>query len=367
MDRTLLPNATQFPDVLTDQIMPLVSGNEWKVIHYGVRYAFGHRSADTLTIAQFARGRQDQDGNWVDRGTGLDEQAVKECLAFLCDAVHIFLREDRPRRPLGYRLNPDLSSINWTALEKRPSSQQPGEPVGTLHDAQPAGEIETPSAPAPRAVRRKTPAVFVETPAGDLRLDDTSDRSVLEKMLERMNSSERQTFDHLIALAREHRIGDDEDIVWPIYRLWQTYGFRRLQNAFQSPLPVATLGEVNQSCLVGAVTELLDREQFGMVTPNFREQVIDMAGRWPKLIDWQNAISIAVKINRRRLQTVETILKNNNAPPVAEGQGETNNARSPAPAQGRKRAARRQSEYDEEELRAVREADRGKEWTRPSD
>jgi len=37
MDRTLVPNSTPFPDVLTDQIMPLVSGNEWKVIHYGVR------------------------------------------------------------------------------------------------------------------------------------------------------------------------------------------------------------------------------------------------------------------------------------------------------------------------------------------
>jgi hypothetical protein len=371
MDRTLLPNATQFPDVLTDQIMPLVSGDEWKVIHYGVRYALGHRSTDTLTIAQFAQGRQDQEGNWADHGTGLDEETVRECLAFLCEAVHIFLREDRPRKPLGYRLNLDLSSINWTTLEKRRSITETTHPVDPAHEhereMEQAPKVETPLPPPPRPARRKSAAVFVETPTADLRLDDASDRPVLEKLLEHMNTNERQTFDHLIAMAREHRIGDDEDIVWPIYRLWHTYGFRRLQNAFQSPLPVADLGEINQSCLVGAVTEMLDVERIGPITPSFRDQVVEMAKEWPKLIDWKNAVDMAVKLNKRRLKTVETILKNNNAPPVVQGQGDSQNARATTPAQGSKRPARRQSEYSEEERQAAREADRGKEWTRPAD
>lgn len=360
MERTLFPNATQFPDVLTDQIMPLVSGNEWKVIHYGVRYALGHRSADTLTISQFAHGRQDQEGNWIDRGTGLAEAEVKECLAFLCEVVHIFLREDRPRKPLGYRLNLDLSSINWALLEQRQSTAQAEPP--------PPEPVQQPTAaPAPAAVarpaRRKAPAIFVELPITEVRLDDGSDRPVLDKLGEKMDPAERQTFEHLLALAREHRMGEDDAIVWPIYRLWKTYGFRRLQNAFQSPVPLASLADVNQSCLVGAVTEMLDTERFGPITPTFRDQVIEMARDWPNLIDWQDALAIAVRLNKRRLQTVETILKNKNAPPAPASQGDRHNGGSTTSAQGRRRTSRRQSQFADEELKAIRDAEDDGDWS----
>jgi hypothetical protein len=346
MDRTLQPNTTQFPDILTDQVMPLVTGNEWKVIHYGVRYALGHRSTDTLTIAQIAHGRQADDGAWIDRGAGLSEADVKECLAYLCDVVHIFLREDRPRRPLGYRLNLDLSSINWATLQERGSAPPPQ---------------------ASLADRLAPLAAFVETPASDIRLDG-SDRPLLVKLQESLRADEQQSFNHLVALAQKKTIGQDDKTIWQLYKLWQAYGFRRLQNAFQSPAPVASLDDINHSCLVGAVAEMLEAEQFGRITPAFREQIIEMVREFPRLIDWQEAISVAVKINKRRLKTVETILKNKTAPPsVPEATGEIAHAGPAITAPGRKRTARRASDYSEEELHAAREAERGKEWSRPAD
>lgn len=364
MDRTLVPNTTQFPNVLTDQVMALVTSNEWKVVHYGVRYALGHRSTDTLTIAQMAHGHQDEGGAWIDRGTGLAEAEVKDCLAFLCDETHIFLREDRPRKPLGYRLNTDLTSINWETLEARQGQSQP-EAVVVAEEPLPAAPV------AARPLRAaRSDALFVEQPATDFHIDG-SVQSVLEQMHSKLTADEGRTFDHLLALAKTKVQGVlDEDIVWPLYRLWRTYGFRRLQNAFQSPEPVASLDDVNQSCLVGILADTLDKERFGPITPTFREEIIEMAKAWPDLNEWLSAITIAVRINRRRLQTVETILKNNSAPPAASlqgdrPQGDKHDGGPTAPEKGRKRSARRVSEYTDEEINAAREAERGKEWQRP--
>ncbi len=345
MERSLLPNATPFPDVLTDRVMPLVSGDEWKVIHYGVRYALGHHWGDTLTVAQIAHGRQHDDGTWLDRGTGLSEEAVKQCLAFLCDQVHLFLREDRPRKPLGYRLNLDLSSINWAALEQRGQR------------------------PAPPQPPEKPPVTkLVEIPVTDVHLD-MAGPPVLEQLQRGLRPDERQTLDYLLALAQKKlNVGqDDTKGIWQLYTLWKTFGFRRLQNALQAPGTIASLDDVNHACLVGTLAEALEAERFGSITPAFREQLMEMAREWPRLSDWQEAISLAVKINKRRLKTVETILKNKTAPPAPLANGDRHDARTATPAPGRRRPARRQSEWTADELRAGREADRDKDWAPPPD
>jgi hypothetical protein len=380
VDRSIIPNTTQFPNVLTDQVMALVTSNEWKVVHYGVRYALGHRSTDTLTITQIAHGRQDESGVWVDHGTGLEEAEVKTCLIFLCDETHIFLREDRPRKPLGYRLNTDLSSINWEVLEARlPLPQADAEPVVVVEaPPPPPPPAATPVVARPRPARSDAP--YIEQPATDFHIDG-SVQPVLQQMHGKLTVDEGRSFDYLLDLAKAKvRDGLDEDIVWPLYRLWRTYGFRRLQNAFQSPEPVESLDDVNQSCLVGILADTLDKERFGPITPTFREQIIEMAQAWPDLNEWQTAITIAVRINKRRLQTVETILKNNAAPPSAQSQGDRSqgdrsqadrsqgdrhDAGPTAPEKGRKRPARRVSEYSDEEISAAREAERGKDWQRP--
>lgn len=348
MERSLSANTTQFPNVLTDQIMPLVSGNEWKVIHYGVRYALGHRSADTLSVAQLARGRQADDGAWLDRGTGLSEDEVKACLAFLCDEVHLFLREDRPRKPHGYRLTSDLSSINWDALNRRaPAAEQPVAPP--------------PPAPRPAAPAARPPARLVEQPSSAVVLDG-SERPVAEQVRAALSADEGRTFAHLLALAEKATISPQDDVAWVLFRLWRVYGFRRLNNALQSPSAVS-LEEVSKACLLGAVTELLEAERFGPITQALRDRLVVMADEWPVLEDWEAAIHSAVLYNSRRLATVEKNLKRQMATPAPEVG--VKNGGTTAPAQGRKRAARRQSEWSSDELRVSREADDGKEWPQP--
>lgn len=347
MDRSLAPNATQFPNVLSDQIMPLVSGNEWKVIHYGVRYALGHRLPDTLSVAQIAHGRQADDGAWLDRGTGLSEDEVKACLAFLCDEVHLFLREDRPRKPHGYRLTTDLSSINWDALSQRAPLAVPPAP------SEPAGR-------RPAAARRSA-VHSVEAPVSTVALDG-SERTVVEQIHAALSADEAQTFDHLLALADKAGIGPLDDVAWVVFRLWRVYGFRRLSTAFQSPATVS-LDDVSKSCLLGAVTEMLEENKFGLITQALRDQLVVLADEWPVLEDWETAIHSAVAYNSRRLATVEKNLKRQAAAPAAAVG--VKNGGSTTGAQGRKRPARRQSEWSGEELRAGRDADDGKEWPQP--
>lgn len=351
MDRSLTPNATQFPNVLIDQFMALVSGDEWKVIHYGVRYALGHRSADTLSVAQIARGRQADDGTWLDRGTGLSEDDVKACLAFLCDEMHLFLREDRPRKPHGYRLNVDFASVNWDALQRRTAT---AEPV-----AEPPAPVL--AAPQKAAAPPRPPARLVETPISTVVLDG-SERPVVEQIGASLSPDEAHSFDHLLSLADKAAIGPRDDVAWVLFRLWRVYGFRRLQNAFQSPGPLS-IDEISRTCLLGAVTEMLETEKFGPITQALRDQLVVLAEEWPVLEDWEQAIRSAVLYNSRRLATVEKNLKRQQAAPVLEPG--VKNGGPTTSAQGRKRAARRQSQWSNDELRAGRDADDGKEWPQP--
>src|SRR4030042_330154 len=117
MERTILPNSTLFPLFLSDEVMPLVSSDEWKLIHFGAVASMRlDRSDDPVSIAQFVQ------------GTGLAEERVRECLAFLCDTAQIFLRQDRPRRPHAYRLNTAMSQAQLELLEQRKRGETGGAP-----------------------------------------------------------------------------------------------------------------------------------------------------------------------------------------------------------------------------------------------
>jgi len=200
----------------------------------------------------------------------------------------------------------------------------------------------------------------VEKPLTEVTLDGSAG-SVVQHVRAALGSAERQTFDYLLRQAVDKLgIPDGEDCAWQVYRLWRMYGFRRLNNAFQQPGPL-TLDLVAQSCLVAEVASALEQERFGPITPAFRERLVELTGEFRQLDDWMEAIKIAVDINRRRLATLETILRNRVDKPmeVDKANGRTTGAK------GARRPRRRISEWSEEELRAAREADAQKEWPEP--
>jgi hypothetical protein len=300
MERTILPNATLFPNFLTDEVMPLVSSDEWKVIHFGVVACLRlDRGDDSVGIAQFVQ------------GTGLSEDRVRDCLAFLCDTAQIFLRQDRPRKPQAYRLNHEISAVQVETLEQR----KKGAPVDVSGpDAEMDGRESGDSpvdrdaaAPAVRG-RGRVAEPFPEHPSVEIRLDG-EEGPVTKRMRQTLPAPERAAFDHLLRhYPRAKREGEDSE-VWGLFRLWQTYGFACLNNALQGAHAATDLSEVNRICLLDEITKLYEQE-VGLATPGLHEELARLASDFPSLAAWQEAFRIAIKLNKRRLSTVETILRN---------------------------------------------------------
>lgn len=296
METNLLPNATLFPNFLTDEVMPLVSGDEWKIIHFGVVACMRHdRGSDYVSIAQFAR------------GTGLSEERVRECLAFLCDTAQIFLRQDRPRQPQVYRLNQEISAAQLEILERRKKGLplSPEEAAGEERVPE-QGIVERQERRGQQTVEFPQPALFPERPSVEIRLNG-DDQAVTRRLRRQLPAPERQAFDHLVRLYTKGQKEIDDAAAWGLYRLWQTYGFACVNNALQGPY--TDLSDLNRACLLAEITKLYEQE-IGRLTPASEQELARLAAEHPVLSAWQEAFRTAVRLNKRRLSTLETILNN---------------------------------------------------------
>lgn len=76
-----IPNSFQHPNAYVDEYMPLLTGNEYKVLTYAIRRIIGfQKTDDRISISQFADGIKSRDGQRLDGGTGLGEGAVRAAL-----------------------------------------------------------------------------------------------------------------------------------------------------------------------------------------------------------------------------------------------------------------------------------------------
>jgi DnaD/phage-associated family protein len=348
MERRIVPNCTPFPNFLTDEMLSLTSGDEWKVIHFGAVACLRLDGGDDgVSIAQFAQ------------GTGLSEEAVRQCLTFLCDTAQIFLRQDRPRKPQAYKLNREIGEAQVEILERRRKDLARGsEPEGGEADEEPvtvqppeaasnAGQRDPGDRPKPpveaedasRAV--KTPlnaAAYPQRPSVDIRLDGSGE-PVANRLRQTLAPPERAAFELLLRMYPAAAQAGEDSEAWGLYRLWQTYGFVRVTDVLQKAEAGADLGDINRACLLGEISSMYERE-IGRLTPASEAELTRLADAFPTLSAWQDALRIAVTLNKRRLSTVETILKNQmqkdmDASHRAEAYGATGAAR--VASRGRRR------------------------------
>jgi hypothetical protein len=357
MERTLVPNTTPFPNFLSDEIMPLLTGDEWKIVHYAVMSTLRPgRPDDCITIAQFVKGKQAEDGSWQDHGTGLSEEQVKDCLAFLCDKAQIFLRHDRPRKPMAYRLNPDIASAQWDLLEQRQKQwASVAEPVS-----------EPPALDKPRVPPRssgKREARYPEKPQMTIRL--AGDSPVLKQIRQQLTTAdERAAYEHLVRLYAHERASIEDGEAWQLYCLWQTYGFTGLVNALQGAAEALSLAEVNHHCLLAEILRTYEQE-VGRVTPGLHKELEKLTAEFPVLEYWQEGFRVAVRMNRRRLSTIETVLKNQRE--KEQGEVAAREAARPAAngSRPRRAAKRRTPARPPAEPAAKESATSGEEWVPP--
>lgn len=104
------PNYTQVPDALFDELLPVLSGAELKVLLYVIRRTFGFkRDTDTISLGQMVHGIVKRDGTRLDYGAGVSKKTLLAALRSL-EQRQILLIERRRSSDRGdeasvYRLN----------------------------------------------------------------------------------------------------------------------------------------------------------------------------------------------------------------------------------------------------------------------
>lgn len=73
-----IPNSTQIPNELIDYFMASSTEAEFKVLMYITRKTFGYNkvSGDDISLSQLVNGTKRKNGEYLDKGTGLDKKAV---------------------------------------------------------------------------------------------------------------------------------------------------------------------------------------------------------------------------------------------------------------------------------------------------
>ena len=108
MDKRLIPNSTQIPNIVLDLLVPKLPPAEARCILYISRRTFGfHRSKDRISLSQFISGITSRDGKRLDYGTGLSRPSVVEALKNLFKAGAIFIEKDNKGN--YYEINLDMN------------------------------------------------------------------------------------------------------------------------------------------------------------------------------------------------------------------------------------------------------------------
>ncbi len=120
---SFVPNSFQTPNGYVDDIMPYLTGEEYKVLIYAVRRILGfQKRQDRISLSQFTDGTKSiKDGHTLDSGTGLSRETVKNCLDNLV-RFGLMVKEDKndPKTNEGtlWSLQWNEDDVNWQELQK---------------------------------------------------------------------------------------------------------------------------------------------------------------------------------------------------------------------------------------------------------
>ena len=105
-----VPNTTPIPDQLVDELLPILSGAEVKVVLYICRRTFGFKKqSDNISLNQMLRGVIRKDGRPLDGGVGLSKPTLLRALKSLREKQIIIAERrgsvERGNQPTNYRLH----------------------------------------------------------------------------------------------------------------------------------------------------------------------------------------------------------------------------------------------------------------------
>ena len=135
------PRSTQVPDNYFDSVMPILSGNENKVLLYIFRRTFGFKKErDSISISQMVGGIKTRSGKQLDLGTGLSKSTVVRAVRKL-ESLDMIRRTKRRTiekgdEPTTYELvltdtQPELTPVSKTDTPRVSENATPVSKVDT--------------------------------------------------------------------------------------------------------------------------------------------------------------------------------------------------------------------------------------------
>lgn len=111
-----LPNVFPMPNCYLDELLPLLTPDEFVILAYTIRRAFAaeHR-ATRIVFAQYVSGTRDREGNLLDRGTGLSEYRIQRALSAL--TTHQLVLKTGEGNT--YLAQTNLDRVDWGGLYVR--------------------------------------------------------------------------------------------------------------------------------------------------------------------------------------------------------------------------------------------------------
>jgi hypothetical protein len=141
------PNTTQVPDQYLDELLPILSGGELKVLLYITRRTFGFKKAsDNISLSQMLNGITTRDGRVLDSGCGLSKKTLLGAIRSL-EEMNIILTEQRSSAERGYEPTAYFLNINGGYQPQKKEVDPLG---GKLHQG---GGVKT----TPRARGKNSP------------------------------------------------------------------------------------------------------------------------------------------------------------------------------------------------------------------
>jgi hypothetical protein len=165
----IVPNSYQTPNLYTDRLMALLSGEEWKTLHYALRRTFGfNRERDRISVSQFmnGNGRLDEAGRPLEYGTGLSHGAQLDAIQNLMRFGVLVEVAGNNRENHGrlWEMNLDESRIRFDLMEERRAQAEAvnrrrtakaRQAVAATRDAVQTADVHTPVRPALSPARRR--------------------------------------------------------------------------------------------------------------------------------------------------------------------------------------------------------------------
>lgn len=158
---TIIPNSFQTPNLFIDDLMPLLTPQEWVVLSFATRHIFGWQDRIAsrrahISLSMFTSWGKDK------RGCGLSKNAVSRALTGL--QAHEILRAIGEPGEQGqlYELTETEQVINWAALKERAADRRKINIARTENARSGTGAVVSHKTPLP-VVSHNTPPVVSHT------------------------------------------------------------------------------------------------------------------------------------------------------------------------------------------------------------